>query len=218
MTDPVATIMIAPDFIYDEQQRVKDKKCPTFIKFRDECRRVIDAIIVRLANDMNLCYTRDVKTRTGKVVKEVVPVVKQSDIARHYTQLDINIDGDSLVEEQNMLIDILLTYFREGWEHTWEKTVMKTLCYEYESYDLKELNKRKGDVAKLLTLQHRNRMKEMLRKIRLVHQNGEFDITRKRGRDDGEYDRNARANNIIYILDSPYVKKVRIIFIMSHFI
>jgi hypothetical protein len=95
---------------------------------------------------------------------------------------------------------------------------MKTLCYEYECFDLKELKKRKGDVAKLLTLQHRNRMKEMLRKIRLVHQNGEFDITRKRGRDDGEYDRNARANNIIYILDSPYVKKVRIIFIMSQFI
>ncbi len=120
----------------------------------------VDVIAVRLAASKNHCYFWEAKTRTKETVKELVlvPCVTNQEIAKHLTQLDIAIDGEVLLEEMNVLIAILLTDFRDGWELEYEKVALNSLRYEYKSNNLNDLKLRKGDVSKDLTLKHRDRV------------------------------------------------------------
>jgi len=205
---PVEITKIPLNCLYNDDQTVRDSTDPLYIKFLNECGRVVDGIIVRIAVSMNLCHIREVKSR-AETFQQRVQCISHQDVARHFTQLDVGMDRKTLEDERKKLVDILLTYFRHGWELEYEKVVLNRLGYEYDNHNLKELNMRKGDVSKLLTAKHRDRVKEILRKIREVHGKGKFDITRKRGVNDGDYDRRAREKNVIYMLDNPYERKVR---------
>jgi len=198
--------IISPNEFY-EGQRVKDKDNPDYIKFMAACGKEVDKMIVQLAKDNYLSYTRTLQPRSGGEVEQVIPVMHQKHIALHFIQLEKGITGERLTNERKLLADIILNPFKDGWEFEHEKIVMDEQNYEYSTDNLEDLNMRKGDVAKILTDQHRNRRKEILRKIRKVHGKKTFDITRKRGRDDGLYDRNARGNNKFYIIDSPYMNE-----------
>jgi hypothetical protein len=180
---------------------------PDLIVLLKACGKEVDRLVVLFAQKCYLSYNREFKTPSGQVVTQVVPVVSHEQVTQHFLQLEKGISGERLIFERELLADIIIHKFKDGWELEAEKVVMDELKFEYDSQDLRDLNMRKGDVSKLLTLQHRNRQKQILRKIREVHGKGKFDVTRKRGRDDGDYDRNARANNVIYILDSPYLNE-----------
>lgn len=176
------------DCFYDGQ-KVKDKEDSTYRFISKECKLAVEAIIITNARNKGLYFIRDCKLRNGVVFKEKVAIQKHNHIAKYFSQLnkDDLQDETKLKEYQQLLYDVAMAFTdMKGWELTLEKELMARLGYVYEATDMKLVNKRKGDIAKILTQKYRDALKDVTRPIRAVLGAGYFDITQKNGEEDGD--------------------------------